>query len=175
MTEATPSGHQRTQAFLEQLFREHVDGVFGYVYARCGSRQIAEDVTSEAFSEAARVCARGHQARIEAGWIYHVAHQRLIDHWRRADRQRRRIERLAHERGSVHTEAFTDPDQTVLSALERLPDRQRAALVLRYLAEFSVTEVADAMDLTSTAVESLLARGRRSFATAYRQLNPEEQ
>ena len=63
----------------------------------------------------------------------------------------------------------------MLSALERLPDRQRAALVLRYLDEFSVTEVADAMDLTYTAVESLLARGRRSFATAYRQLNPEEQ
>ena len=55
----------------------------------------------------------------------------------------------------------------VLDALQTLPDRQRAALSLRYLEELSVAEIADELSVTYTAAESLLARGRRSFERAW--------
>jgi RNA polymerase sigma-70 factor (ECF subfamily) len=60
-------------------------------------------------------------------------------------------------------------DEHVRQALDALPERQRAAIVLRYVEEFSVTEVAEALEVGYQAAESLLARGRRGFVDAYQQ------
>ncbi|MEM8745746.1 MAG: sigma factor-like helix-turn-helix DNA-binding protein, partial [Actinomycetota bacterium] len=54
------------------------------------------------------------------------------------------------------------------AALASLPERQRAAVVLRYVEEYSVSEVAEALDVGYEAAESLLARGRRGFVEAHR-------
>jgi len=58
-------------------------------------------------------------------------------------------------------------DTRVLAALRSLPHRQRTALLLRYLDEVSVSEVAEAIDTSYAGAESVLARARRSFVTAY--------
>ena len=58
-------------------------------------------------------------------------------------------------------------DLRVLAALECLSERQRAALTMRHLDEKSVSEIADVLGTTYEATESLLARARRAFRTAY--------
>jgi DNA-directed RNA polymerase specialized sigma24 family protein len=55
----------------------------------------------------------------------------------------------------------------VLQVLDSLPSRQRRALMLRYLDEHSVAEVADTMEVSYQTAESLLARARRGFSTAW--------
>jgi RNA polymerase sigma-70 factor (ECF subfamily) len=150
---------------LELLYETEVARVHGYLVTRCGSRQLAEDVTGEVFLNAAQRFAQGRQAEVTTAWLMSVAKRRLIDHWRRADSQRRRIEKLRLERGA-HS-ALDLEDERVFAALESLSDRQRAALTLRYLDEHSVSEVADALDVSYQAAESLLARGRQSFERAY--------
>ena len=64
-------------------------------------------------------------------------------------------------------EIVPDTDPWILEALDRVSPRQRAALVLRYLDDYSVQQVADALDLSYQGTESLLARGRRSLLDAY--------
>lgn len=71
---------------------------------------------------------------------------------------------------SVGSEALpcTDEgDPAVQAALDSLSSRQRAVLLLRYVDDYSVSEVADAMDLSYQATESLLARSRRALLGAY--------
>jgi RNA polymerase sigma-70 factor (ECF subfamily) len=58
-------------------------------------------------------------------------------------------------------------DEMVLAALQSLPTRQRAALTLRYLDECSVAEVADTLDVSYRAAESLLSRAKVNFRSAY--------
>lgn len=91
-----------------------------------------------------------------------------MDHWRRSATRRRLTVRLAHHDAlTVPSGDSHQPEDRVLEALSSLPDRQRAALCLRYLDDFSVNEVAESLGVRYQAAESLLARARRSFAAAY--------
>jgi len=57
-------------------------------------------------------------------------------------------------------------DQIIAEALSEIPSRQRAALALYYFADLSVPQAAEVMELTPTAVESLLLRGKRALRSA---------
>ena len=161
------------RARLGDLFRAEADSVFSFVYRRCGVRAVAEDVTAETFAEAARVVQTDRCDQVSPAWLMDVARKRLIDHWRRDGREARRQERLLGERvvGTVGPASDSidggDIDGAVGDALDSLPIRQRAVLMLRYVDECSVSEVATAMSMTYRATESLLARARRSLLDAY--------
>ena len=155
---------------LGQLFLAEGDRVFGFLLARCGSRALAEDLTAEVFLDAGRRFRTDGAASIDAGWLFTVARRRLIDHWRRESSRSRRLDRLRDE--ALRT-APADGDEAagdgVAEALASLGERHRAALVLRYLEDFSVSEVADALGLGYKATESVLSRARAAFARAYEQ------
>lgn len=154
---------------LSALFEREAGPIHGYVLTRSGSRAVAEDITGEVFVAAARRCAQGLHHEVTGAWLQTVAQRRLVDHWRRST-TRRKLEhrlRLETERIGVAPVDADGDDGRATEALDSLPDRQRAALCLRYLDEFSVTEVADAMDASYQGAESLLARARHSFANAY--------
>lgn len=166
VTEATDA----QRAHLRCLFTAEADRIHGYLLLRTGSWTVAEDLTAEVFAAAARHCAGGHEREVTGAWLQAVAKRRLVDHWRRATTRRRLTERLVHrETPAVHDELRLDDadDERVRTVLGSLPDRQRAALCLRYLDDFSVNEVAEVLDIAYQAAESLLARARRSFIAAY--------
>ncbi len=154
------------RALLADLFETHHDRVHRFVLARSGSVAMAEDVTGDTFADAARLCAAGRGTEVTEAWLITVARRRLADRWRSRFRQRRREHRLAALPRRDEPEPAT-ADDDVLEALASLGDRQRAALTLRHLDDRSVAEVADELDLTYQATESLLARARRSFRVAY--------
>ena len=165
------SGRQTAQPVLAQLFRDHFDSVFAFCLVRCGSRPLAEEIASDVFADAVRTVVGDDEVVLNRSWLFSVARRRLIDHWRRAERQRRRIERLTRLSLPTANELVGHPtleDEHLLSALASLPERQRTVLVLRYLDEMSVGEVADALQVSYQATESLLARARRSFARSYK-------
>ncbi len=156
---------------LGSLYQTQADRVYGFLLARCGSPSLAEDLTSATFENAAREFARGRGSAVTSSWLLTVARRRLIDFWRSNERARRRAGQLRnHEllRVSGQTPEEEANDEDVIFALESLSARQRAALALRYLDDYSVHEVAEALNMTYRAAESLLARARRSFVAAYK-------
>ena len=161
---------QAAEASLARLYHDTKRVVYGFLVARCGSAVLAEDLTAATYEHAAREFVRGRGEVVDTSWLLTVARRRLIDHWRRVERDRGREQRL-RDAAYVDAPAGADgmdalTDEEVLGALQSLPDRQRAALVLRYLDDFSVAEVAEALVCTYRTAESLLARARRSFRTA---------
>ncbi|MEE9415629.1 MAG: RNA polymerase sigma factor [Acidimicrobiales bacterium] len=164
MSQLSPTDPQR----LAALFEAHVDTVFGFLLARSGSRQVAEEVSADTFAEAARMFSVGRGDQIERGWLLDVARKRLVDYWRRCERHRLRLERfLQFQPGAAAVESSDGQGPGVVEALETLPDRQRAVLMLRYLDGYSVSEVAEALEISYQATESLLARSRKSLLAAY--------
>ncbi len=154
----------RDQMEVERLWCLHSDEVHSFVRRRVGCAQLAEDITSEVFVTVARSLERDSAADIQAGFLFTVARRRIVDSWRRRERTQRLVERC----GDSMTVEMRGDDATASSSLidlgwlDGVPDRQRTALVLRYVGELSVGEVADRMGESYGAVESLLARGRRS-------------
>lgn len=161
-------GREANRERLAALFDQHHDAVYRFSLARSGSPALAEDICAETFTEAARLYASASVEPVSIGWLLTVARRRLVDHWRSESRRRRRMERFTAEAQSqMSYDLIPEPDDQVVGALNSLSARQRAALTLRYLDDFSVVEVADALDCSYQAAESLLARARRSFIGAW--------
>lgn len=155
---------------LAELFESTFDDLYRYCLARTANRGAAEDAASEAFLAAARTVASGSR-EVDRAWLFVVARNRIVDGWRSAERQRRRFARLAALRRDVEEDS-DEPDRiglVVIEVLRRLPERQRAALALRYLDGCTVGEVALELQIDYTAAESLLARARRNFTTMWKE------
>ena len=151
---------------LSACFREHHGLVHGVVYDRCGDSVLAEEITAQTFEAAAHQFARGHGADVSPAWLTVVAKRRLVDHWRHMAARARAVDRIAGSRQLCFDPPASNPDDDVTAALESLPTRQRTVLTLRYLDDWGLDEIADGLGISYRAVESLLARARRSFAAA---------
>ena len=141
--------------------------VYGYLLHRCGRRpELAEELTQQAFVEAVR---SRHRFRGQAGattWVIGIARHKLVDHFRRAEREQRRLAPLESLPPGLIGSSPNAPDE-IDDALALLPSLQRAALVLHYMDDLSVRDVARVIGKTEAATASLLARGRDAFRKAY--------
>lgn len=163
MVSVTASRSGGRSAELSALFRNHAAEIYGMVLARCGDRSVAEEVLAQTFEAAAvHLATRGEDVTV--GWLVTVARRRLVDHWRR---QRRSTELAARLRPrSSDAEVPRDVDPGIWRALASLSPRQRAVLVLRYVDDLPVPEVATRLGLSERAAESMLVRARASLRSA---------
>jgi RNA polymerase sigma-70 factor (ECF subfamily) len=155
---------------LAELFESTFDDLYRYCLARTANRATAEEVASEAFLAAARTMAGG-RGDVDRAWLFVVARNRIVDGWRSAERQRRRFASLVALRRDVEEDSDESDrlGEVVVEVMRRLPERQRAALALRYLDGCAVGEVAVELDIEYAAAESLLARGRRNFTRMWKE------
>jgi RNA polymerase sigma-70 factor (ECF subfamily) len=127
----------------------------------------AEDVTQEAMLRLWRIAPDWRDEGAAVGtWLYRVAGNLCIDRLRRRrERPVAEMPERADGAPAVQSRLETAERAAALqAALAALPDRQRLALVLRHLEERPNPEIATILDTSVEAVESLLARGRRSLA-----------
>jgi RNA polymerase sigma-70 factor (ECF subfamily) len=103
-------------------------------------------------------------------WVYGIARHKLVDHYRRQEREERSLA-LAYEAEEPEEELVVtdDPEaqERAIAALAAVAASQRSALVLCYVDGLTMAETAQALGKSVEAVESLLARGRQSFKRAY--------
>lgn len=153
---------------LSDLYDEALPEVYGYLRRRCGSVDLAEELTSATFVTAALQTSRGRVPNLTIAWLITVARNKLIDHWR----HQAVVDRTAVV---LETDQVTtvDPWDAVLNAeqahavLAQLPPHYCSVLTLRYLDDLSVPETAKVLGRTVRGTESLLARARNSFREAY--------
>ena len=148
-------------------YDEHVWDVYGYLGYRVRTREEAEDLTQATFERALRAWARFDPGRASARtWLLAIARNVLIDHYR-SDRSARqqRITDVAQELTNV---ANIEPDEPVLGpepelarALERLGDRERELIALRFGGDMSGAEIAEVTGLTLANVQQILSRTLR--------------
>ncbi|MEM7670657.1 MAG: sigma-70 family RNA polymerase sigma factor [Pseudomonadota bacterium] len=133
-----------------------------------GDRDEAEDVAQEVMMKLWKQATtwRVGEAKVTT-WIYRVTQNLCIDRLRRR-RNTTDIDQIPEPEDdgpSVLEVITTDERNRALAAeIEKLPDRQREALLLRHFEEFSNPDIAERLDCTVEAVESLLARARRQLA-----------
>jgi RNA polymerase sigma-70 factor (ECF subfamily) len=155
------------EAFSDS-YRSTMPIVYRYLYrGTAGDVQLAEELTQATFEVAVRAFGQGQLEALEPAWLQTVARSRLIDHYRRAQRERTKLALVAGRR--QHDVDLLDgiTEAEAHAALQALDAQHRLALVLRYLDDLSVSEVAHLLGKSVRATESLLVRARTALRAAY--------
>jgi RNA polymerase sigma-70 factor (sigma-E family) len=145
-----------TESAFAWLFRDEYPAIVRTAYLMLGDREAAEDVAQEAF---VRLYARWRKvSRYErpGAWVRRVA-------IREASRARRRPRALAlapEQPGLAETSADLDLRRALLS----LPPNQRAAIVLHYLEDLPLAQVAELMGVATSTAKVHLHRARKRLA-----------
>lgn len=136
---------------IETLYRADGDRLWRAIYAFAGDPEIASDAVAEAYAQLLR---RGPAVRDPAAWVWRTAFRVS-----RGSLKSRRRNETAPVPAGEHMDSY--PDHELLDAVRRLPDGQRAAVILFYYADLPVGEIADRLGTNSLAVRANLSRGRR--------------
>jgi RNA polymerase sigma factor (sigma-70 family) len=146
----------RIDAQLEQLYRERYVGFRNALTPVVGSSEVARDVVQEAFAQALRDASKLQRRESLAPWVWRIA-------WRIAlhERLRANAAELPQDLGLTTPELASDPE---LSAVVRsLSARRRAVVFLRYFADFSYAEIADALEIAEGTVAATLAQAHAAL------------
>ncbi len=158
----------RTSAdvFVEELFQKHHGEIYAYLVRMLRDSELAADLTQDAFIKAYRAHATLEDPAHARAWLYQIAHRVALDEIRR-----RKIVRFLPWTGESHGTA-PSAEHIALEgrlsgdlqrALARIPERQRAALLLAELHDLTGLELAEALGVSHVAARALLTRARDSL------------
>lgn len=155
--------------FVETLFAKHHGEIFAYLMRMMRDPEVAADMTQDAFIKAYKNYATLEKPENARAWLYQIAHRVALDEIRR-----RKIIRFLPWTGespgsapsAEHLVMETRLSGDLQRALQRIPERQRAALLLAELHDLTGLELAAALGVSHVAARALLTRARESLRQA---------
>ena len=156
-------------AFVETLFAKHHGEIYAYLMRMMRDPEMAADMTQDAFVKAYKNYASLEKPENARAWLYQIAHRVALDEIRR-----RKIIRFlpwtGESKGSAPSAEHLVMEARLSSdmqrALARIPERQRAALLLAELHDLTGLELAAALGVSHVAARALLTRARESLRQA---------
>ena len=161
---------------FEELHRRYVGSIFRLVRRKLGDALLAEDIAQETFLKALRMMDRVDDSFNFGGWVHTVARNLCFDELRRRQRDLRVDQNDDDDGGLLASLPSTargfDPVQVqesnelrrqVWSVAQRLPEKYRLVLTLRELQGLSYRRIALVLNMSESAVETLLYRARLRF------------
>lgn len=160
------------QGAFDALVSRHYRGIYNMIYRMLGNSEDAADVTQEAFLRAYTRLDTFELGRSFPAWLKTIASNLSIDHLRKKKTQvgssvsfDERVEAgVQHEdeRATAPDEqvVMADDSRRVLAAVQQLPEKQRAVLVLRHIEGLKLEEIAETLRMPLGTVKTMLFRGR---------------
>jgi len=165
------AGTRDTEArrFVEELFARYHAEIYGFLARMVRDEDLAADLTQDTFIKAYRAYATLADREKARAWVYSIANRAALDELRH-----RRVVRFVPWSGESRG-ASPSAESTVLHgqmsgemerALARIPERQRSALILAEIHDFTGLELAAALGTSHIAVRALLTRARDNLRAA---------
>ena len=146
---------------LEELYAAHAGDARRLAYMLVGDPNQAEDITQEAF-----IRVMGHFGNLRQEDSFKTYLMRTVVNLSKNHFRRRSLEQLhVRSAGPPGHVRLPERNDDLLEALGKLPERQRAALVLRFCEDLSEQQTADILHTSTKAVRSLVGRGLAALRT----------
>lgn len=165
LADASIAGNHRA---FEHLYTHYYPKVRGFCLRKTSDPQLAEDITQEAFARAFERISDFGGPKHFGGWVGTIASNLITDHYRRKrnddvplDTDEERGNAPVYEMNPVRGLQESDTARLVRGALEKLDERQRAAILMHEIRGLTCAAVGDHLGISEVAAESLLARARR--------------
>src|ERR671914_857040 len=154
---------QRSDRGFERIYRRHVGDVYRYALAVMRNQADAEDVTQTTFLNAYRAYVeKGNRPEKPQNWLIAIAHNVCRQRFRQSARRPTEVSFEDDIADSIVNDE-TPSGEDIRRALGHIAFNQRAAIVMRELEGRSYAEIAEILDLSTSAVETLIFRARRAL------------
>jgi RNA polymerase sigma-70 factor (ECF subfamily) len=160
---------------LEELYLLHFDRIYSYLHMSVGNRHDAEDLTTQTFMKMLESIKRFRwQAAPFSAWLFRIAHNLAMDHFRAARRWQPE-EEVPEPAGETEPSAEAAAlqaigRQSMLELIEDLSQEQRQVLTLKFVFNLPNAEVATVLGKTEGAIKSLQ---HRALVSLQKQISPE--
>ena len=153
----------RPDRAFERLYKRHVGDVYRYALAVMRNPADAEDVTQTTFLNAYRAYVeKGSRPEKPQHWLIAIAHNVCRQRFRQSSRRPAEVS-FEDDIADTIGEDDTPTGDDIRRALSHLAFNQRAALVMRELEGRSYAEIAEVLEVSTSAVETLIFRARRAL------------
>ena len=158
------------------LVKLYADRLLGYLVRLTGSRDQAEELFQETFMRAYLNSSKFRADAAFKPWLFRIASRLTIDSWRMSKRRPGTVS-LMDEEGGVCADLSSpgdSPDEAmgraemksqVRNAVDTLPPRQRAALVLAYFEGLSYREIAEVLGCSTGTIKTQMSRAMKKLAS----------
>ncbi len=141
---------------MEQIYREYSGKVLRYARSKISNPQDAEDICSAVFLKIQRGLPLYDSARSSLStWIYSIAHNAVVDFYRRAHAAELLDEEIACTEDGFEDIYRDEMLEALAAALERLPPRESDVIILHYYTGKTLKEIADLMKMSYSNMKSL--------------------
>lgn len=160
--------HTQLNQYFEQLYQRYSDKVFRKCYSFVRNNQKAEDLTHDIFLKLITKIGTFKDTARFSTWLYSITYNYCMDHLRAGKRSRE-----IPLDSDIDWEDQPEDDLAELQAeglkhsLEKLDPKDRALLLMKYQDDFSIKEIADALQTTESAVKMRLMRSKERLRKIY--------
>lgn len=171
--EALRSGDPRAFTLLVD---QYADSIYRLVMSIVQHQEEAEDITQEVFTTVFTSIGKFKGDSLLSTWMYRIAVNKCQEMLRKQSRQKRSGKHVSYDIAGQHhvavQSAYMHPQQELenneraqilIGALNQLPEQQRIAFTMHKIDGFSYEEIAEILDTSLSAVESLIFRGRKQL------------
>jgi len=152
---------QRDTARFAELYENNFERVYAYIARRVGSREAAQDLTADVFHQALANLPRFEWRGLPfIAWLLGIAANLLSDRWQRSVR---RQEVVADDLERVGTEDDIEQRAMLYQLVETLPEDQRRVIILRFVAQKSLREIAADLGRSDGAIKQLQLRALQNL------------
>lgn len=157
--------------WFENLYDTYGDAIFRHLYLRLGDRDKAKELTQDVFMRAWQYVAQGKTIEHERAWLYRAAHNAFVNEIR-TDKRTYSYESMVADTGfDVADETANTSDQAdhreLLQYLDQLKDSYRQVLIMRYIDDFDVIEIAKLLNENETNISMRLKRALEKLRALY--------
>ncbi len=162
--------HKDKQAFVE-AYDLYIDQIYRFVYFKLGNKEEAEDITSMTFLKCWNYIYEGNLESYDTlrPLLYKIARNTIIDHYRQSQAKETVSLKLAQEVTDKQTNVHEQVEKTIdfqviiKDKLPLLKDEYRDVIILRFINELSVSEIAKILGKTSGNTRVLIHRALQSL------------
>ena len=149
---------------FQKLYEDNYKSIYYYIRNLCNNRELAEDLTQEAFYNVLLfICAR-NDVKVCKSWLTKVAHNVFFDYLRKNNIDN---EGLSGEDFDVSISFDSTGKLDLIGMLAKLPVRYRSLILLKDHYGFSYEEIADIMNCSAGTVKVTLFRARKRLEELY--------
>ena len=153
-----------------QFYDLYITRIYRFIYFKVNSVNDAQDLTSEVFLRLWQHIKESREIKNMNAYVYMMARNCVIDFYRERTRDRElslesdQVLEIPDEQRDILAQQMKNSDlESILTGLSNLKDEYKEVLVLRFLDELSITEIADVLGKSKGAVRVLLHRATKTL------------